>query len=162
MAKKKLKKKRKKAKKRPKKAAPVAPPSKVLILDYREYTSGGHDIDPDDRWSSRTDKHTDFQPKLFVRDRQALSDFWAEEIEVSDEVYNANIVHLVVVRYSDGDTFGHGYGYWEIVGVFANVIQARELEHLLARDPSKYKGNKPWEGYFARYEYAESYMLSVL
>ena len=138
MAKKKLKKKRKK---RQKKEAPVAPPSKVLILDYREYTSGGRDLDPDDQWSSRTDTHVDFQPELFVRDRQALSDLWAEEIEV----YNAKTVHLVVVRYSDGDTFGQGYGYWTIVGVFADVIQARQLEAQLREDPSKYKGDKPWE-----------------
>jgi hypothetical protein len=97
-----------------------------------------------------------------VRSREALSDFWAEEIEVPDEVYAADIVHLVVVRYSDGNTFGRTDGYWAVVGVFADVIQARQFESQLRLDPSKYKGDKPWEGYFARYQYAESYMLHVL
>jgi hypothetical protein len=75
-----------------------------------------------------------------------------EEFEVSDvEIEDA--VSVVVVRYSDGDTFSRTTGHGAIVGVYKTLKEARKVEGSI-RDDS-YDGYQCWKGYFARLEDVE-------
>lgn len=60
------------------------------------------------------------------------------------------IVHVVYVRYSTGGTFSHSRGCGTLVGVFADYNVAIDTMNQI-RD-GKFKGYRPWEGYFERFE----------
>jgi hypothetical protein len=80
-----------------------------------------------------------------------------DEIEVSfdpkDQIDNK--IHLVVVRYSDGDTFGCTTGYWKIVKAFIHEDKQDAVDLSDSINNGKYKGYKEWDGYFASLQCAD-------
>lgn len=49
---------------------------------------------------------------------------------------------LLVVRYTDGDTFGQTEGLWYVVGCYEGKEEAEQIATLIKT--VDYKGHKPW------------------
>lgn len=153
-------------KKKVKEEAPKELPKPLprLFIEYNSYEEGGDAIDPDDRWSCRTDHviEVDF---IRLHRQQPAHRFFYDSIEVPNEkMMEMDKLFLAVVRYSTGDTFGHTTGAWSVVGV-APTYQIASLMLEEALKPAKegdYKNYKPWEGYFESFERTEIHELSVV
>lgn len=144
--------------KKVKKVEEVKAPSR-LYIEYNRHENGGDAIDPDDRWSSRTERNitVDF---IRLHRQQPTNRFFYDSVEVSNEkMLECEKLFLVVVRYGTGDTFGHTNGAWHVVGV-APTYQIANLMLEEALKPGT--GYKPWEGYFESYEGSEIHELSVV
>jgi hypothetical protein len=72
-----------------------------------------------------------------------------ETFELSKSDYNSLLkceqVYVSAIFYSDGDTFGTTYGYYQITGVSASEKEAIQANNLALTDP----GFKSWDGYFS-------------
>lgn len=79
-----------------------------------------------------------------------------ENIEVGDRVF------LVVVTYSDGDTFSSSHGHLTFPGVFKDKTKAISMASRIKND--KYvspKGYCCWKGYFSSLEGVEIHEMTV-
>jgi len=141
-----------------------------LYLDYEESSYGGEVINPEDRWSDRTEEVTEFYPKDLYLDRNKAGIRWAETIEAPFEVERGDIVHLVIVRYGSGDTFGHSSGHWAIMGLTKDEKVASELARRINTDEydgteegvaGYYVGWAPWRGYFESLESCDVHTFEV-
>lgn len=139
---------------------------KRLYLVYDEHRSGGgiREGEEDDPWPSREDEYIEVHFKALYR--QPPSDrFFYDSFEVSDEVYNAEKVHMAVVRYGDGDTFGRSNGHWSVEGIFLTLSEAEKTLAELEKDAGKPytigKYNKNWHGYFASFEGTQVEIMTV-
>ena len=138
-----------------------------IYMTYRESREGGEVCkgDEDRSYPNHEDNHIEFEPLSL----STKAGNWVESIDVdfNPETYIGKDLHLVVVRYSSGDTFGSTYGNWTVIGVFTNHEDARKEEKDIRNNTGKwateYKNNtgkwateyKPWEGYFERFESVE-------
>jgi hypothetical protein len=72
------------------------------------------------------------------------------DLSVGDKAY------IVVVRYSDGDTFSHSSGHAEIAGVFSNEQDANNLKKKIEKEDEglnkDFNDYKPWDNYFGGLE----------
>jgi hypothetical protein len=141
-----------------------------LYLTYDERSYGGEAIDPEDRWTSYTDSHVEFNPKQLYLDRE-VAGIWVETIDVPFEVERGDIVHLLVVRYGTGDTFSHTDGRWAIMGaskdpkVIADLAKRCDGDKYDGEEEGVvgwYKGYPPWRGYFESYQGSEVSTFVVL
>jgi len=142
-----------------------------IHLNYNSSEDGGNTIEPDDPWSSRTDRHRYFYPKTLFINRDDVPTWQSERIEIDFKPEKGTDVFLVVVRYTDGDTFGTSYGNWHIECVFQKRKEAKELKEKIEKEEKEYEDNgrkwskddvyRPWRGYFERMEYVEIYNLDI-
>lgn len=129
-----------------------------LYLAYDESESGG-DVAPGqegNNWPSYDDTHRSFYPRALHLD--SLS--FCETIEVPFDPAQYNYLHLVVVRYTTGSTFGTIYGAWHVEGVYRDSEEAQEIVDSINKET--YKGYKPWVGYFERLESVDIQTLQVV
>lgn len=120
-----------------------------VFMTYEESRSGGEAKDLDNRWSDREDEVIEFSPiSLYAA---AQGNYWVETIEVEFDPakYIGEKIDVVVVRYSDGDTFGQTIGHWNVVGAWP--AETNEADNIVkAIEMDKYVGDYlPWNGYFA-------------
>lgn len=137
-----------------------------LYLVYDETRSGGGICagQENDPWPNREDEYIEVHFKALYR--QPPSDrFFYDSFEVTEEVYNAEKVHMAVVRYGDGDTFGRSNGHWSVEGIFLTLAEAEETLAKLEEDAGKPftvgKYNKNWHGYFASFEGTQVEIMTV-
>jgi hypothetical protein len=137
---------------------------KMLYLSYDETRRGGA-CTSRDPYSLREDAHTEVVFNGLSRDKDDSTFFpSAREIEVTDEVYAADEVYLVVVRYQDGDIFGTSYGNWGIWAVVASEAEALRLAEEVKKPVQRPKPGDPyrfWEGYFSHLEGVEIHSFRV-
>jgi hypothetical protein len=121
-----------------------------VYLRYEDHTSGGCALS-DEEYSNLEDEYVEFYP----RSLHTQAGNWSEEINVDfDPAKLADkAVFLVHVRYSTGSTFGHSYGHWEVIGVYATRNEAAAVVKSIGDD--SYSGYKCWNGYFDSLESAE-------
>ena len=135
-----------------------------LFLEYDEQHTGG-DIcagEESDPWPSHDDAYIHWTPTRLLLHREDAQNWHIEELDVGDEFEKADKAHLVVVTYSDGDTFGHTEGHWAIVGVFATRSKALAIAKKLdATEGKSHKDYRPWEGYFSRYTCADVHSMDI-
>ena len=132
-------------------------PTWPLYIVYEEHKTGG-ELLSDEPYSDRTDTDIDFSI-ISVHHRQKFSEeklpWKREKVELDFDPSTKDEIYIVVVRYSDGDTFGHIEGCWEIVEVCDNIDKAYEIANNIEEEKDhEYKGYKnyvPWKGYFARF-----------
>lgn len=67
--------------------------------------------------------------------------------------------NLLIVRYSDGGTFGQANGYWKVIACYKNWTEADKA--LAEFDPKTYQGYHTWDGYFSSYQDIELHSLKV-
>lgn len=144
-----------------------------LYLEYHQSTDSNVEHYSDEPYDYSWSSETTFSPKGLWTKPGA----WYEEIAVdvpASELIGKQVA-LVIVRYSTGDTFGHGRGKWAIAGVFPNpnedeveeFIRDVEEEALVYNSDSRrwqkeYGGvYKAWIGYFEHLEDVSAVYLTV-
>jgi len=105
---------------------PPEPKPKYLYLSYEETSTGGDYADGEegDSFRNRSPRNTtvSFTALSRVQDKGTFFPS-CSCVEVSDDVYAAERVFLVIYRHRDGDTFGTSHGNW---GVWASVKTEEE------------------------------------
>jgi len=134
-----------------------------LYLTYEERSHGGDPIDPSDRWTDHEDEYVDFYPKQLYSSEDKVPG-WLKETLYDVDAQQGDLVHLLVVRYTTGSTFGTSYGHWYIEGVYKDAKEATEIADKIRTGTYKQEGRTylPWEGYFERLEDIQIYSLIVL
>lgn len=137
----------------------------IIHYEYRErHLCGGEAINPEERWSDRTDSHYDWELKgisvskpegTFDREEIPVIAFvdgeWTEvDCEVGDELY------CVTVQYGSGDTFGRSYGHGTVACVCIDAESARRAVKLIEDgETSESFAYASWRGYFESLEYVD-------
>ena len=132
---------------------------KRLYIEYTESEYGGEAIDPEDRWTSYTDR---VRSVKFIRLHRNPpgNRFFYDSIELrNDKLSDLDKLYLAVIRYSTGNTFGRCNGCWHIVGVAPTYDIAKAMIKEALESEDSYK---PWEGYFEHYEDDEVHTLEVV
>jgi hypothetical protein len=78
----------------------------LVYVNYEQHSTGGEKIDPDEEFSDRTDTITEFEVTS-VTTYKETTPYYTSFVLPTDVV--PATVWVVVVRYSDGDTWYH-YG----------------------------------------------------
>jgi hypothetical protein len=73
-----------------------------------------------------------------------------DDICVGFDPAEVDCVHLVVVTYGDGDTFGNSHGHRHVEGVYRSAEEAIAVAESIRDDT--YEGYKAWKSYFGSYE----------
>ena len=134
---------------------------KTVYLHYKENRSGGEPI-PGDDWCRR--------PGYIEVSFNALTktpgtgSFFTEHtsLEVTDKVYDCeDYVYLVIVRYSDGNTFGTTYGHWDVYLVTTDQKEAADMGESIRNNTLPKGARKPWDGYFSSLEDVEIHAFKL-
>lgn len=135
----------------------------TLYLNYDENRWGGDPLD-DEPYSDREDEVIDIT-WLGVTLDKANAGFLREELKCGDRVKYGDKVYVVIVRYSDGDTFGTTSGNFYIMEgrVFGRRILAEDILEDALRSRTKADINNwyPWHGFFAQFESASIHEFVV-
>lgn len=79
-----------------------------------------------------------------------------------EDVPAGETAYVVLVNYSDGDTFGSS-GYWTIAAVCSNPQSAKNIvERCEGENDLSHRAYRPWDGYFAHLNSAEVVPMTVL
>ena len=147
------------------KPQPPPPPQKRLYLSYKTSSSGG-ERESDEPYSCRSPQYIEV---TFTALSKESGSFFGHNIEVTDEVYAADEVFLVVVRYRDGDTFGTSHGNWTVWAATASEADALKIAETIedgSLEKERSKANRgysglPWTGYFCGLEGVEVHGFRV-
>ena len=133
--------------------------AKIYVV-FDESTEGGAICEGEENssWPSHEDNYVHVTFKALYRN-PPTDRFFYDSFEVADELLQENALHLAVVRYFSGGTFGNTCGYFYIVGAFKTSTDAEVAikKTLESKDPVNY----PWNGYFSGYEDDEIHVLNV-
>lgn len=134
-------------------------------LVYDETHSGGERLS-DKEHSDRKLANITFIPKhVIMTDNEPThpvcisSDYTVELDYVGSVPKPYNDMYIVVVRYSDGDSFGRADGHWEILFNSVNKSEAKKFFEDFSSDT--HIGRKPWDGNFAHYQNIEFHALQI-
>lgn len=133
-------------------------------------SSEGGEPESNEEWCHHSDVVTTVSFNCVTRN--SGSGFWAcgDSFEVSQQVFQAEKVFLVIVRYYDGGTFGRTTGLWRIQEafttgaealLFAEKIRSGEYEKECEEKSGRYNHYLCWTGYFAGLEDVEVHCFSV-
>jgi hypothetical protein len=144
----------------------------MLGLVYEEHRYGGEPSEPGGRWASREDEVIKWRPVgIHPARKQAAWPFSYETIRTDFKAAPGDAVSLVIVRYSDGDTFGRVLGKWQVIGAFMDgderaanlpaLIRANVewLPEILAELPERPQAI--WNGFFTELQDIEVHSFVV-
>lgn len=86
----------------------------------------------------------DFDRTGYLEVRQDAYDI----VYAVEDVPVGGIAHVVIVTYTDGDTFGSN-GYWTVGGVYASAEAAEACAARCRGANDSERAHRPWDGYFA-------------
>jgi hypothetical protein len=145
----------------------------TLYISTTEHSHGGEPED-DGEWAHHSDVVKSVSFDSVSRNPQG---FWGcgSGFEVSPEVYKAEKVFLVIVRYYDGGTFGRTCGNWKVMGSFLteqesldfaesieNGTYEKEVKKTRKKSRSFFGGPyMPWIGYFSGLEGVEVHCFTI-
>lgn len=128
---------------------------------YSSDPSEGYSNDP---YTPRPDRYTHFTPTGFFVDKPD----WSEHIPVSFKPVKGKKIWVVIVTYSDGDTFSTMHGLWTIQGVYLNEADAKRAYDKVLKEKdlspnfnAKPYVSEPWKGYFASLESVDIYSSTL-
>lgn len=116
-----------------------------VFVSYTESRTGGASLS-NEPYSQRENTHIEVQLKE-VSFTEPTS-WYKEPFEIECKKL-PKIVYVVLVRYSDGDSFSNSYGNGHIEGVYLTEDEAQEVVESIRKE--KYKGKQgynPWDGHF--------------
>ena len=117
----------------------------TFCVEYNETSTGG-ERESDEPYSNRAPCYISTTFTSISLNAPKWESY--KTIQAPRELANYSTLYLVVVKYSDGDTFGTTYGYTELWSLHASMKEAEQaVEELPASN-----GYKAWTGYFARLE----------
>lgn len=133
-----------------------------LYLTYEETSTGGEPRDPSDRWTDYTTEHRIFEMKQLFLDRP--EDWEVEEVEVSGHslVNHGDVLFVVLVRYSTGDTFTDVRGCWNIPIICTDKVKAANIVESIKNGSYLLDKYHPWVGYFETLESVDVHPMVVL
>lgn len=116
----------------------------TLHLEYETSERGRGARQPlsEEKWCDYSDVVVSFKPTNLFLERESKTTWRNEEIETDKDVERGDTVYVVVVRYGDGDTFGHSTGNYSFWGAYKDIEQANILKSLIKED-DKYEND--WE-----------------
>jgi len=115
-----------------------------LYVKYEENSTGG-EPESDDPWSTLSPTYITVEWKnAYIENPNQL---YVERTEINFNPEDLKYVYILVVIYSDGNTFGHSYGNNCLIGAYKSIEKTQKIKKTIEKN--KYKGYKPWEGYFA-------------
>jgi hypothetical protein len=146
----------------------------VLYLHTTESSTGG-EPENDEKWCHHSDI---LKAVSFNSVSRSNNSFWgcAQSFDVTEEVFKADQVFLVIVRYYDGGTFGRTCGNYNVQGSFLTEKEAldfaesiengtyqKEAEKARKKSKSNFFGGPymPWVGYFSGLEGVEVHCFTV-
>lgn len=137
-----------------------------VVYSQRSY---GGEPESDDRWSSRTDEHheTSFKHILIGDTHTSSYPYDYESIEVDRKLLlkDPEVLHVLVVYYSDGDTFGHSSGNIHVHAAYETYDKAWKAGQALEKNDKSEKHKDmflPWNSYFAGFESFDVHTLRVV
>lgn len=135
-----------------------------LYLTYSENHSGGgiRDGQENDSWPDYNDSYIDFTPvEMSTSRKDNMYPHGLLDSEIFGDFEPGDLGHLVINRYSDGDSFSFTSGYWQIAGFFKDGKEAIEVKKSI--EEKRYKGNLYIYdgGYFGRPEGVEIHTMLV-
>lgn len=135
-----------------------------VYLTYSESRRGGEICkgEENDEWPSHEDEHVEWYLTGAVLKRPS----WCYET-IGGDYRVGDKLHVVVVRYFDGGTFGRTCGLWHIAGVYMDESEAvarkekiyGNLKQSISYDPKDEW--EPWKSYFAGFEGCDVFDLMV-
>jgi len=135
------------------------------------------EADPDDSWDRDNTAMAIDEVTVYKSENENTKRYWYPDLEVDAEP--GDMVYVVILRYSDGDTFGNDDGNYDVADVFKTEIEALELQnHFNQWKPeytkwgssrsvpftTEFNGKEyrvPWAGYFEQYESVDIYPCLV-
>ena len=148
-----------------------------LHVEYETSSSGGEALS-NEAWSDRSDEVTTFRPTNIFLDREDKTAWRNEDVNSDEDVVAGDSVYLVVVRYGDGDTFGHSTGNYSFWGIYRCIEKAKKLKELIRADyvnnskkieeqikelaTRDYVSLYDWRGYFNSLESVEIHPMTVI
>ena len=135
-----------------------------VFVTYYESETGGIP-ESDEPYSSRSDLHRDVTWKNAYREHPG--GFPVENVIIDFDPFEAECIHLVVVTYESGDTFGRSYGNFSIAGAYKKTKEAMSVKNRIEYDyrhpgyKAQYTGYKPWDGYFEELTCVEIITLAL-
>ena len=143
----------------------------TIYITYTENRTGGEPLS-NEPYSTREDTFIDIKwNNVYTKDPKNIE---REVVEIDFNPEKQEHIYIVVVRYQDGDSYSFSHGNWCFVGAYETVKEAQEIIDQIKYDDEdydnedydnkkeKYKGYKPWNGYFAKLEDVELNALHVL
>ena len=140
---------------------------KYPIYVYYDTSSHGGGIcegDEDSDWPMYETEYTEFRVTDIRLDSGNISCYNRETCEVEWEPKIGDKVFVLVVRYSDGCTFGQSCGYFHIYGVFRTEEELLSYKIALENYTEETKWSdyhRPWVGYFSSLEGWEIYEATL-
>ena len=132
-----------------------------LWVSYSEERSGGEKSEPG-QWSSRAPTYITVTVEgLFLEEPDSL---YRESVEVMGELTWAHAgeqAYLLVVRHSDGDTYGSSYGHAHFEGVYETLKEAEAVAQTINDGSYSNKRYKPWDGFFTKLEGIEIHSMTI-
>lgn len=131
-----------------------------IFIKYEETKTGGEVCKGQEgySWPDHEPEYIDWR----ITDVTLTQPDWNYEHREHD-AKPGDTVHVVVVRYTTGCTFGTIHGYWHIEGVFGALEEAEKRVNAVyanLKNPRDFEGPfEPWKGYFESFEdcYVESF-----
>lgn len=150
------------------------PETNNIYIKYKEYTVGG-EPESDDRWCSYSDEHTSvtFLGFSISNNNDFTKVGWDHAESIPASIYKKAAkgvpLHLVVVRYTTGNTFGTSYGRWKIIHITDDSRKAWDVQQILEKSQGEkvpahcnIDTYKCWVGYFERYECCEIHTIGLV
>jgi len=124
-----------------------------IYVNYSESRHGGEVCagQEEDRWPNYKPVMVDFRVGVCT---QEATGCYYDTVETDFEPTHGETLFVVVVRYSDGNTFGQVNGLGSIQGVFRTAEEAHKLAEQFP-ERQGIQGYKLWEGYFSAFESAD-------
>ena len=131
-----------------------------IYIDYESQSIGGRALGKGP-YADREDEHRDLTVNGLKKSKP--QGFWGGiySLEVDDALLSCEMLHLVVVRYTTGDSFGKSCGNYEFFGARASRKEALQMKAQIEQEveDDKKPGSKvpyrPWIGYLERLERVE-------
>lgn len=150
-----------------------------LYCEYEAHHCGGEREDESNPFSDRSTTYIDFRPLGISLEGQTKS--WRKEgLEIDFKPELGQEVYLIVVIYSDGDTFGSQEGCYQFLGIYDSLerservmqcvkdfeekrlqgVEKKTLQRI--REHIKTRPFFPaWTGYFAKFTAVKSYKFKI-
>ncbi len=129
---------------------------KKLYLSYEEDSREEYSGDADFQYQTR------YKNVQFTGVAKESIGFFGHDFEVSDDLFEAQEIFLVIPRYQDGGSFGTTHGQWEVWAAVGTEEEALKIEADIRSGALSKKGAYlPWVGYFASLEDVEVHCFRV-
>lgn len=137
-----------------------------LHLHYKQVYSGGYPVEEEEGpFVDREPTYVDLALLQLYRDHEDWTPGTDRAVPVTEEVWNAPCVYLVVPRYRDGDTFGTTHGLWTVTAITTTLEEAKKIKAEVLKnandDSYEVPWEDPWNGYFSKLESVEIHEMKV-